>query len=288
MKAQLDVRFIYLLVLAALVIPLVTKYSIPPARLESADKFYQAVEKLTASPRGAAFVALDYGPNTIAENGAQAEVVIEHLMRRRIPVMLFSIYSQAEPFLVSLPERIAARLATEQPGERWEYGIDWVNLGYRPGGYLIIQAIPKAENLADLFQKDARGARLADLPIFSKVKNIKDIVFLAQFTGLLGTFDNYVQFFQADNYRPVFGHGCTSITIPEAYIYLDSGQLVGLLEGIAGAAWYSHLLTRDHPQRPKDSAELLNTGLGVAHLVIILLIVIGNITFFLSRRGAHQ
>ena len=94
---------------------------------------------------------------------------------------------------------------------------------------------------------------------------------------MVGVFDSYVQFFQTESYVPLFGHGCTSITIPEAYIYLDSGQLKGLLEGLAGAAWYSQLLAQNFPNRIPDSALTINTALGVAHLVIIFFILFGNI-----------
>ncbi|RMG40514.1 MAG: hypothetical protein D6719_10710 [Candidatus Dadabacteria bacterium] len=282
--ANLDRRIVYLLVFLALSIPLVQRYSVRPARMESAEKLYRIVQELDSEKKGVAFVALDFGPNTKAENQAQAEVVIEHLMRKRVPVVLFSLYALAEPFLKLVPERVASRLMKEHPGEKWVYGQDWVNLGYRPGASLLIQSIPKSDDLDELFKKDVRGNDLKDLPATRHFKSLKDIVFLAEFTGLVGVFQNYVQFFRSKDYVPKFGHGCTSITIPEAYIYMDSGQLNGLLEGIAGAAWYSELLMRDNPEREIDSSALINTGLGVAHLILIALIVFGNVMGFLERK----
>jgi hypothetical protein len=164
----------------------------------------------------------------------------------------------------------------ENPEVRYTYGTDWVNLGYRPGRSLFIQGLAKSKDLVDYFKKDAFGTSLSDVPAFKRVKTIRDIRLLGEFTGLVGMFDTYVQFFQQGGYIPEFVHGCTSITIPEAFIYLDSGQLKGLLEGIAGAAWYSALLARDNPAREVDEAMLVNTALGVAHLAIIFLIVLGN------------
>ncbi|MBX7138371.1 MAG: hypothetical protein K1X83_10330 [Oligoflexia bacterium] len=285
MSGAIDRRIIFLLVLLALSTPLIMKYSIKPARMASADKFYAVIDKLQPRKGGVAFVALDFGPNTKAENLYQAQVTIEHLMRKRVPFAVFSLYVLAEPFLVSVPQEAANRLMAEFPGERWEYGKDWVNLGYFPGGFLTVQAIPKTNNLVEHFKKDARGNNLKDLPAFADARTLKDILFLGEFTGLTGMFDNYVQFFTSADYKPPFGHGCTSITIPEAYIYMDSGQLDGLLEGIAGAAWYSERLTQAFPARAKDSAEMVNTGLGVAHLVIIFLVVIGNVLAFRSGRS---
>ena len=285
---EIDRRWIYLMVVLALAIPLISGYSVEPARMRSAEKLYHVISDLEVPDGDIAFIALDWGPNTRPENGPQTEMVIEHLMRRRIKFALFSTYVFAEPFLVSIPETIAQRLMQEQPGEAWEYGVDWVNLGYKPAARYVIQGIPKADNLIDLFVQDAFGTSLSQVPAFSKVRTIDDIRFLAQFTGLVGTVDLYVQFFQSETYRPKFGHGCTSITIPEAYIYLDSGQIVGLLEGIAGAAWYSILLSREFPLRAVDNTLSLNTGLGVAHLVILFLIVAGNLAFIWGRRSSER
>ncbi len=281
----LDRRIIFILVALALSLPLLFGYSLKPARMKSADKAFKIVSELQVNKGEIAFVALDFGPNTKAENMPQAEVLIEHLMRKRIPLALFSLYVLAEPLLVSIPEQVAARLSREMPGQIWEYGKDWVNLGYRPGAFLIIQAIPKSDNLVELFKTDARGNNLSDLPAFQGVRGLESIKLLGEFTGLVGMFDTYVQFFQKKEYRPLFVHGCTSITIPEAYIYMDSGQLNGLFEGIAGAAWYSELLRQEHSNRAKDNSELVNTGLGVAHVVIIVLVVLGNL-IGLIRPGA--
>lgn len=287
--SKLDRRIIFALVALALSLPLIFEYSLTPARMNSADKAFKIVSELSVDEGQIAFLAFDFGPNTQAENLPQAEVMVEHLMRRRIPFVVYSLYVLAEPLLASIPEKVAARLAKEMPGEIWAYGKDWVNLGYKPGGFLIVQAIPKSENLIDLFKTDARGNNLSDLPALKGVKGLESIKLLAEFTGLVGMFDTYVQFFQRKDYRPLFIHGCTSITIPEAYIYMDSGQLNGLFEGIAGAAWYSELLKRQHHDRAKDSSELINTGLGVAHLVIIAMVLLGNFVALVRilRSGQH-
>lgn len=283
---SLDRRFIYFLVILVVAVPLLLEYSVPPARMKSAELLYDTIEKLPNDEGKVAFIAIDFGPNTKAENEPQATVIVEHLFRRRIPVVLFTQYALAQSFLETIPEGIQKRLMEEFPGQTWEYGKDWINIGYRPGGALFVQGIPKSENLLEYFGKDANGTPLTLFPAFDSMKSIEDFSFLGEFTGLVGAFDLYVQFFQSEKYTPPFGHGCTSITIPEAYIYLDSGQLVGLLEGIAGAAWYSELLKKANPKREVDSAIIINTALGFAHLAIIFLIVLGNISHFrLFGRG---
>ncbi len=282
MKVTAKRHFIYLFVLLALSVPLIFNYSLTPARMPAAEKLYETIESIDPTKGGIAFVAFDFGPSQKAENGTQGYVMLEHLMRRRIPVALFSYYYQAEPFLTSIPEEIVKKLEAEYPGEKWRYGHDWVNLGYRPGAGMLIQSIPKSKNLAELFGKDARGNNLTHIPLFNNVRTIRDIKLLVEVTGLVGVLDVYIQFFQAGSYQPKFVHGATSITVPATFIYLDSGQLNGLLEGIAGAAWYSELLNRHYPKRVGDSSLAVNTALGIAHLVVIFLIVLGNIVALIA------
>ena len=280
---RIDRRVIYILVAIALAIPLIFDWSLPPAPMKSADSFYAAVSDLKPQPGKIVLIAADWGPGTKAENEPQTGVAIEHLMRKRIPFALITTYALATPFLDSVPEEIAKKLSAENPAEKWEYGKDWVNLGYRFGGYQMIQGLAKTEDLSALLKTDARGTPLRLIPCFSTVKSIRDVLMLMEFTGLVGVFNDWVQFFQTEAYRPAFVHGCTSITIPEAYLFLSSKQIVGLHEGVAGAAWYEKLLDRDFPHRKGGAALRKNTSLAVAHLVIIAFIFLGNLGYMLKR-----
>lgn len=282
----LDRRVVYLFVFLALAVPIIFGYTVPPARMKSAEKMYSAVDQaFEKNPEGIAVVFLDWGPNTIAENKPQTEVLIEHLLRTRRRFAVATLYNLAAPFLDSVPKGVVARLQKEKPDERWEYGVDWVNLGYRPGQDLFLQNFAKADDLALFLRKDAFGTALKDLPAFANIKTLRDVPLVGEMTGLYGFFDMYVQFLQVAGYSPTLVHGCTSITVPEAYIYLDSGQLSGLLEGIAGAAWYSEILREKNLDRAVDSALVINTGLGIAHVVIIFLVFFGNVAAFLVRRA---
>ena len=281
---NIDRRIVYLLVILFLSIPIILDYRLKPADLKAATKVYDYIEDLSVRPGQIAFVSMDFGPNTKAENQAQTEVFLEHLMRKRIPFAVYSLYAQAQKFLDIVPKNIASRLHSEQSDQTWEYGKDWVNLGFKVGTEQFVQSIPNAENLADFFQKDAYGNYLSDLDAFKHTKGFEDIILLGQFTGLVGMLDIYIQFFQKKNYVPPIFHGCTSITIPEAYNFLDSGQLSGLFEGLAGAAWYSELLERNNPGREQDSSGLMNTALGIGHLLIIFLVVIGNVSMLMQRK----
>ena len=283
--SNIDRRIIYIVLLVAIGFPIATGWTVKPARLPAGEKLFKVVESINTEKPSLSLIAMDFGPGTHAENQPQTEVIVEHLLRKRLRFAVFSIVAISEPFLNTIPEHVIKRLMKENANEKWEYGVDWVNLGYKPGGELFIQALARSDNLAEFFKKDAFGNELERLAIFKGIGGFKDIPFVGEFTGLVGAFGAYVQFMQRKDHIPKLGHGCTSITIPESYIYLDSGQLSGLIEGISGAAWYSELLKEKNPSRLPDSALVSNTALGIAQLAIIVLIVIGNLGMFLSMRA---
>lgn len=291
---RIDRRVVYVLVLLALTIPLLLNFGMHPAKMETARMLYETVESLPVDGGKLVWIAMDWGPSTRAENEPQTQVLVEHLMRRRIPFCTFSIAFSAEQFMKSLPQQVADTLNKENEANgiayRYEYGKDWCNIGYRPAPMLFVRRLAKTQDIPAYIGMDAKGTAIRDIPCMAKVKTIRDFSMLAEFTGLVGAFQIWVQFFQAEDYVPKFVHGCTSITIPEAFIYLDSKQIQGLLEGVAGAAYYSKLVKGadfDPVGRP-DLATKFMMSLSLAHLVIIGLIAVGNLGLWLEKRGRKK
>ena len=274
-RLSIDPRFIYLLVVLALAVPLIKDIKLPPARMFAAEDLFAHIEGLVASKDQIVLIAADWGPGTSAENESQTRVAVEHLMRRRIPFAMTSLYAQAKPILESLPQSVADNLMREMPGERWEYGKDWVNLGLLASPSQTLQALSKSENIHSILKTDVNLVPLAEIPVMKEIKSLKNFQTLIHITGLTGVFSTWLQFFQSESYRPPMLHGCTSISIPDAYMFYDSKQILGFFEGIAGAAWYDKLLSDVYPQRT-EVAYRVNTGVAFAQLVILGFIVIGN------------
>ena len=275
---RIDRRIIYLVVAAALATPLIFNFTLPPAPMETADAFYKELKDLKAEPGRIALIAADWGPGTQAENMPQFMSTMEHLMRKRIPFGVISIYQLSDPFLRTLPQKVADALQKEMPGERWEYGKDWVNFGFQPGGIIMIQGLAQSKSILDKLKSDANGTPLSEIPCLKGVTNLKSISVLIEFTGLVGVLSSWIQYFQADGYKPHILHGCTSVSIPDAYNYFASGQIKGLHEGLAGVAWYDFLLSKEFPNRKPGPAQLQNTSLAIAHLVIIAFILLANVS----------
>jgi hypothetical protein len=285
-KREYERWLIFALVTAFILIPILTGIRLNPAPMETSKAFFSKIEELSPQDGKVVLISLDWGTGTLAENKPQSKLVIEHLFRKRIPFALVTLYPLASPFLEKLPLEVLEELKKEIPSQNWEYGKDWVNLGYLPNGALQLQSLVKSKNWTSdkNFKTDANNVPTTQIPIMSKLKSINDVSALVEITGLTGVFSTWLQYFQTEEYTPIFLHGCTSITIPEAFIFYSSGQLKGFFEGIAGAAHYESLISETNPQRKIDFAKLLNTGNSFAQILVILLIVIGNILLLISKK----
>ena len=67
------------------------------------------------------------------------------------------------------------------------------------------------------------------------------------------------------------GYACTAVMAPEAYPRLDSGQLVGMLTGMRGAAEYEELIGAP------GFALTAMAGQSFAHVFILALILLANL-----------
>lgn len=258
-------RIIWLLLAAVVVALLLWPVHLPMLVSAPARNLYNAVERIP--PGKLLVITADWEAGTKGENQPQAAALLRHAFRKRIPVAIFGITYPAGP---RLSGDLAKKIAAEE-GRR--YGVDWVNWGFLTGTSQAVIAL--AKDIPGTVRKDAYGTPLDKLPIMKGVKDIKDVGLLVDITpsSTIGIFISYVY----GIYRTPIGYACTGVMAPEAYPYLDSGQLVGLLKGLSGAAEYETLL--HHTGQGLDWMSPLS----FAHFLIIALIVAGNVVYFRGR-----
>jgi hypothetical protein len=76
--------------------------------------------------------------------------------------------------------------------------------------------------------------------------------------------------------------GVTGVVAPDLYPYLQSGQLAGLLGGLKGASEYESLIEK------KGLASRGMPAQSTAHILVILLIVIGSVAEFALKRAERR
>ena len=79
-------------------------------------------------------------------------------------------------------------------------------------------------------------------------------------------------------YNQKIAAGVTGVIVSQMYPYMQTGQLIGLMPGLLGAAEYEKLI---------DSPAKAAAGMSVqsfVHLLIFGLVILGNIAFFIQKR----
>jgi hypothetical protein len=296
---SLDRRWIYLLLSIVLITALIVGKLEKPVVQLPARQLFDAVE---ASPAGAdddkiILVGTTFSFNTIGESGNQARAILRHLMltKKRFAVM------SVEPVGAEIGKIITTKLAEEY---NYEYGKDWIFFGYQLGTLAFFKSFP--QDIPGTVKIDGiQGNPITDFtafPIMRRVKTIKDVDMHIEITASASVFD-WLQIVQpVTKPRLKIGYACTGVMAAEAYPYLDSGQMVGMLPGLKGAADYEQLVEereKDFPEVKADAstslASIPRIGLyrtarhlmfaqGSAHVLIILFIILGNIGYFLARR----
>lgn len=263
---NMDRRWIYLMVAIAVIIPFIFPASLPIEVTPEAQSLYDAVEAL---PDGCnVMLVYDYYPSTVAECEPIAIAALHHLFRKNIKVITLSNIPYGGP---SMAESIT-RMMAEEYGK--EYGKDFVNLGYKYGYVAVLSGM--GQSIEGIFPTDNSGTPLSELPLMDSVKNYEDISFIFEIADN-STADYWVSIVNAQYGVPI-GCGGTAVMAPKFYAFVASGQFVGLLGGMRGAAEYEKLVGK------KADATTGMNAQSLVHLLIIGLVILGNISFFATRK----
>ncbi len=300
---SLDRRWIYLVLAVTLMATLINSRPENPVVLKPVQDYYDTVQDLAAGSGQGKIVLVDtlFSASTLAENGTQARVVIRHLMLRHLR---FATLSVGEPQGATYGPKIAGDLAKRYG---YVYGKDWIDFGYQIPNLSFYRSFTR--DIPGTIQVDNQENKpLESFPIMQGVKTINNVALLAECTasGSMGDWLQYVQPYSSPRLK--IGYGCTGVMAAEAYPYLDSKQLIGMMPGMKGAADYEKLVDTleakmltdgqiAHPNIPAvvtsiqsfpPAARNLMFTQSAAHIVIILFILFGNLGLFLSRRLAKQ
>lgn len=274
---RIDRRWIFLVIALSVIIPMLLKLSIPTRPSPIVQSIYDRVEALP--PGSKVLVPLDYGPSTIPENWPMTATAVRHVLAKGHKLYLMTLWATGPDLITRAIDQI---IKVEFPDA--EYGVDYVNLGYKAGNQGVINSI--VANFKTLFTGDEAGTPIDQIELTRDINSAADFdLILAIGSGFPGV-KEWVQFAGDRANVPVAG-GVTAVEAPLLYPYYPR-QLLGLMGGLQGAAEYEAALVDGYPQYAAVSQEAIKK-MGpqtVAHLVILALIVLGNVAYFLGRRQA--
>ena len=273
---RLDRRIIYLLLTLAVIVPLLVNIDVRQRVDRSTETFFRAVDTLDAENK-ALLISFDYSPDVAAELDPMAMAILRHCFSRGIKVVGLSFSVQG----AALGERAMARAAREYGKE---YGKDYCYFGYRLGFVVVVLGI--GENPRRILPADHYGNPYDSLPMMAGIRNYDDIGLVVDLagSGIVGSWIVYAH----NQYRVNVAAGLTAVMAPDYFPYLQTGQLVGQLGGMKGAAEYEQLVydAGYHPQ--KGLANKAMNAISSTHVLIMLLIIVGNLAFWQSRRAKKQ
>ena len=264
---QLDRRWIFLAVWILVMIPLLFPLKLPVAPTARAVQYYEEIEKL--KPGDMVLLSADFDPASGPELIPMLRASIMQLCRKDVKIVGDCLWPGGPPLL----ERSFTDIAQNQFHKK--YGEDYVNLGFKEGREAVMLAM--GNSIPGTFPSDFRGTPVSQLPLMSKVNNLASVKLLVNISaGYPGT-KEWVQQTQS-RFRLKIISGCTAVSAPEYYAYLQSGQLLGLLGGMAGAAEYEKMMGIIGSATKGMDAQ------SSVHLLVMFCIVLGNLAHWAARR----
>ncbi|MDK9700486.1 MAG: hypothetical protein OEM52_10115 [bacterium] len=259
MFGRIDRRIIYLAIAAAVALPLIFPLNLPLAITKNSQSIFDRIEALPES--SSVLIAFDFDPTSIPECQPMAIALVRHVMKRGLPLIVYTNYPETGP----IADRILENLAKEY---NRTYGTDYVNLGFKPGNDALLLSLGSSWTAP--FPNDQRGQVTAGMPIFQHCPNYRALSYMVDIAHG-ATVDFYITIGLAQFGVPL-GVGVTAVNVPQYEAYMQTNQLTGMLGGLKGAAEYEKLVGKDGKATRGMDAQ------SVAHIVIIILILLGNLS----------
>jgi hypothetical protein len=269
-KKSIDRRWIFLLIFLGVAIPLIFVIGLPVETTENTRMVYDLVQ--STNEGSTVLYSFDYDPASMPELHPMGKAMLRHSIEKKQKIIFTALW----PMGVLMVDDLMQQLSEEYPD--LVYGEDYVNLGFKAGGMVTIQAMGK--NFREVYPQDTGGTPIDDLPIMNNVENFNNISFICSFSAGAPGIKEWVQIGNDVYSRPVTG-GVTGVSAPSILPYVNQQQqLTGLLAGLKGAAEYEQLVGAE------DLATAGMDAQSLAHLIIIIFIAIGNINYWRDKKKA--
>jgi hypothetical protein len=263
---RLDRRIIFLLILMAVIIPLIFPIGFEIKVSEPVQRLYETIENLEAGSK--VIMSFDYDPSTMPEIYPMNQALARHCFAKDLRIIGMGLWPQGVPL-----GQASLELAAEEYGK--EYGTDYVNLGYKAGGIVVVSST--AEDIPSTFPQDHAGRPVTEFDVMDGVRNFDNIELIVSLSAGDPGVREWVMIAQG-RYGKMVGGGVTAVSAPSFYPYLQAGQLTGLMGGMKGAAEYETLIEKSGTATAGMDAQ------SIAHGLIVFFIVFANFFYLVGRR----
>ncbi len=272
-------EYLYAALFVVVLCFLFVRANLPASPGDGVKSFYQEIDALPYG--GTVLVSVNYDYSTSAEMDPMLIAVFQHLFRQNLNIIVVSLIPQGPELAQNAFVKTIKRKEFKE--KRIVYGKDYINLGYLPGGIMMVKAL--LFSVKDSFPTDFYGEKTEVLPLLKNIKNHSDISAVVDVSSSLqgGTHSAllYLMARNKESKKMKILSAISGAYAPEIYPFFDSGQISGIIPGIKGAYDYESLLGIEPVS---GSAGEIMPSLSAAHIFILLIIISANIGFFLSRK----
>ena len=279
---SLDRRIIFFVIGLSVLIPLLKPewVALPVRPKIHSQIVFDELDKLKAGNK--LLLSFEYGPSTKPEIHPMAIALLKHMFAKDIKVYATALWADG-----NFMSTDAFAEVSEEFGK--EYGIDYVNLGFKPGGEPVVRGI--ASNIRTLYDADLKGTSIDDIPMMDGIVNIDNFDFVFSLSAGFPGSTEWVQY-ACDPKNIPMSTGCTSIQVTDIIPYVENEQILGILAGMPGAAEYESLVDNKLREMGKISKPGKATGMmaaqSIAHVMIVLFIIFGNISYYVTRKKNRE
>jgi len=265
---DLDRRWVYLLTWIFVLFPLLFPLGLPVPIQKESQAWFNYIKNI---PDGSVIIYSPmYGTSGMPELFPMTLGMMHQLFQKNVKIIVVTFW--AEGALV-----FDQALRQVDPASYGKvYGVDWIDLGYIPGGEPAIRAF--GEDMISTAPKDyIQGQPTGSFAIMQDVKSARDVDLIISIeTGTPGLTE-WLRQWQEPFKVPIIV-GCIGVSAPGMAPFLQSGQLSAILPGLTSSAEYELLINR------KGLAIAGVDAISMSHILVVLLVILGNIGYFATRR----
>ncbi len=266
--ANIDSRFIYCLLVLAIVLPFFLGLTLPVEVQPMTQNAYDVIESLDDGIR--VLLSFDYSFSAVAECNPFVVAFLKHLATKDA-----KIYAVAK----SLDGAMIARDVLPQTGKDLGKvaGVDYVNLGYFAGEEAGIATLVK--DIRKMYSSDFDGESLDEIEIMDGVNSIEDFeLVIAVSSGGLDAWIHQVSIPYGTKLIVAVPAGMVPRTMP----FVQAKQITAMTGALRGGAEYEKLIDS------VGGATLALNALASIQMLVLVLLFVGNLASWASRRHESE
>ncbi len=265
--ANIDRRVIYVLMILVVVVALLNPVGLAIIPSAETKRVYDFIESL---PSGSiVYLGFDYDAGAMPELMPAGQALIRQGFRKDLRFICAGMWVMAG----DMADTAFSIVPDEFPDK--EYGVDWVNVGYKPGGQVLLQKM-----LSSIYEAavgtDHYGNDLKTLPLLDEAPTIKDVEAVFMFAGGTPGEREYIRHVTSPHNIPLIV-STLSVSVPELMPLIQSGHVLAGILGMKGAAEYEVLVGNP------GSATAGMDAQSFSHALIIVFIILGNLGYLATR-----